>query len=547
AEDEVVPYLSGGVVVAAVNGPSSVVVSGVEEAVLAVAARFEGEGRRVSRLRVSHAFHSPLMEPMLDDFRAVVTGLSLGTPRIPVVSNLTGAVASPEDIASAEYWVRHVREAVRFSDGIRALRAEGVTRFLELGPDGVLSAMAAESLPDGEAVLVPLLRKGRSEEAAVVDAVARVHTDGGRVDWAAYFTGTGARRVDLPTYAFQHRRYWVNATTGTGDLSASGVQPLAHPLLGAVVRLPESDGVVLTGRLSLATHPWLADHAVRGVVLVPGSGLVELVVRAGDEVGHAVLEELALAAPLVLPQHGAVQIQVVVGPEDPEDDGRRTVAVYSRAEGEEEAAWLRHASGFLATAPRGAGAGPAFDLSVWPPEGAEPVRVDDAYETLRTHGYGYGPAFQGLRAVWRAGQDLYAEVALPEGMRDEAARFGLHPALLDAAMHAAILVGDAEETVIPFAWNDVTLHAVGASAVRVRLERTDSGGLVLEVADPAGRPVLSVGSMVGRPVSAEQLGSAGGSQDAGALYGVEWSVLASVDSAEVMWADWDVVSGVGSV
>ncbi|MGD3113019.1 beta-ketoacyl synthase N-terminal-like domain-containing protein, partial [Streptomyces sp. YGL11-2] len=264
SEEEVRACLVEGVAIAAVNGPSSVVVSGVEEAVLGVAARFEGEGRKTSRLRVSHAFHSPLMEPMLEEFRAVVARLSFGTPTISVVSNLTGRLAEPGQLAQADYWVRHVREAVRFADGIRALRTEGVTRFLELGPDGALSAMARESAPD-DAVLAPVLRKDRPEETALLGALAQLYVRGASVDWAALFSGVGGRWVDLPTYAFQRGRFWPSGgVVRVGDVRSAGLGSVGHPLLGAVVELAGSGGLLFTGRLSLSSHPWLADHVVLG-------------------------------------------------------------------------------------------------------------------------------------------------------------------------------------------------------------------------------------------------------------------------------------------
>ncbi len=204
-EDEVLPHLAEGVSIAAINGPSSVVVSGAEDAVLAIAQHFENEGRKTTRLRVSHAFHSPLMEPMLADFQAVADGMTYGTPRIPVISNVTGEPATAEQLCSARYWVRHVREAVRFADGIGTLHAQGVGAFLELGPDGALSGLAAESAAD-ESVLAPVLRKDRPEAPALLTALARLHACGKPVDWSAVFAGSGARWVDLPTYAFQRRR-----------------------------------------------------------------------------------------------------------------------------------------------------------------------------------------------------------------------------------------------------------------------------------------------------------------------------------------------------
>ncbi|MEU3878039.1 type I polyketide synthase, partial [Streptomyces sp. NPDC029704] len=514
-EAEVLPYLTDEVSIAAVNGPSSVVVSGTEEAVLELAARFEAEGRKTSRLRVSHAFHSPLMEPMLEDFRQVVEGLAFAAPRIPVVSNVTGRLASAEELGSAGYWVTHVREAVRFSEGIGTLQAEGVRRFLELGPDGVLSAMAQESLTGDETALIPALRKRGAEEPAIVDALARLHVAGGRVDWAAFFAGTGARRVDLPTYPFQHQRFWPAVMTPDGSAPADGLAPAEHPLLTGTVTLAGSDGFLFTGRLSARSHAWLADHVVMGSVLVPGTALVELALRAGNEAGCGVVEELTLAAPLVLPEQGAgVQVQVWVGEAD--ETGRRSVTVHSRT-GEES--WTLHANGVLAEG----STAPAFEAEVWPPTGAEAMDVSDCYERFAEAGFAYGPAFQGLRAAWRLGEDVYAEVALPEGV--EAGAYGLHPALFDAALHAAAVGGDGEGGV-PFSWTGVSLHATGAAAVRVRI-RPAANGVEVAIADTTGAPVASVDALVVRPVSADRLRSAG--RDA--LFTVEWTAVPSGDEA----------------
>ncbi|MGW5886704.1 polyketide synthase dehydratase domain-containing protein, partial [Streptomyces koyangensis] len=278
-------------------------------------------------------------------------------------------------------------------------------------------------------------------------------------------------------------------------------------------------------------QPWLADHVVLGRVLLPGTGLVELALAAGDAAGSAALEELTLAAPLVLPEDTGLQLRVVAGPKT---DGRRTVAVHSRPEGAEDAPWTAHAHGFLTDAPTGS----AEALTEWPPPGAEPVPVEHAYEEFRARGYGYGPVFQGLRAAWRRDDAMFAEVALPEDVAGEAGRFGLHPAVLDAAMHAGILNEEEGQAVVPFAWNDVALHAVGASAVRVRVSRVDAHTVSLALADSTGAPVLTVGSLASRPVSAEQLGSA--SAGAGALYGIEWTpvtVDTSTAPAYVSWAE----------
>ncbi|MDH6130553.1 acyl transferase domain-containing protein/acyl carrier protein, partial [Kitasatospora sp. GP82] len=531
-EDEVLSLLGELVSVAAVNSPSSVVVSGAEDAVEAVRAHFEAQGRKVSRLRVSHAFHSPLMDPMLDDFRKVVEGLSLQTPDIPVVSNLTGALATSEQLCSPQYWVEHVREAVRFADGVRTLHAEGVTRFLELGPDGVLTAMAQESAAE-ETVLVPVLRKGWAEESATVDAVARLNLHGVKVDWAAFYAGTGARRVELPTYAFQHQRFWPAVMGFAGTAESVGMKAAEHPLLTGAVELAGSDGFLFTGRLSVQSHPWLADHVVMGSVLVPGTALLELAVRAGDEVGCDVVEELTLAAPLVLPEQGSVQVQVSVG--ELEESGRRAVSVHSRPDGAHEQVWTLHASGVLAS-----GAVPvSFDASVWPPAGAQPLDVAGVYGRALNAGFEYGPVFQGLRAAWRLGDEVFAEVALPDGV--DGGAFGLHPALFDACLHAFVVGGgeDGSSGGVPFSWAGVSLYAAGASAVRVRLTRSgDGGALSLAIADTTGAPVASVGSLVVRPVSADQLGETPVSRDS--LFRLDWVPVRVAGDALVSYAEIEV-------
>ncbi|MFD7631461.1 SDR family NAD(P)-dependent oxidoreductase, partial [Streptomyces sp. NPDC059851] len=224
AEDEVAPLLTDRVGIAAVNGPQSVVIAGDEDAAVAVAASFSD--RKTKRLTVSHAFHSPHMDGMLADFRKIAEELSYGTPRVPVVSHLTGALVTDE-MASADFWVRHAREAVRFLDGIRALEAAGVTTYLELGPDGVLSALAQDCVTQ-DAVFVPVLRRGRPEAETVVTALARAHAHGAAIDWSAFYAGTGARRVDLPTYPFQSRRHWPEPAAAPAGGAAQGAPAVSE-------------------------------------------------------------------------------------------------------------------------------------------------------------------------------------------------------------------------------------------------------------------------------------------------------------------------------
>ncbi|MFI7131759.1 SDR family NAD(P)-dependent oxidoreductase, partial [Nonomuraea sp. NPDC050153] len=316
---------------------------------------------------------------------------------------------------------------------------------------------------------------------------------------------THTTTTDLPTYPFQHHHYWLRPTSAATDVNGLGQAPADHALLGAAVELPDQGGVVLTGRISIATHPWLADHAVGQKVLFPGTGFVELAVRGGDEVGCSVVEELTLETPLVIEKDESVLIQVAVAAAD--DGGRREVAVYARSG---DRPWTRHAAGIVAGAD---GEAAEFDWSQWPPAGAQAVDVSDHYEAVAAAGYGYGPAFQGLKRAWERGGEVFAEVELAEREADEAGRYGIHPALLDAALHAigvADRLSDAadEKVALPFAWTDVRLHASAASHLRVRLHRAEDGAVTIEAGDSAGQAVASIGSLILRELADQKLPAA---------------------------------------
>ncbi|MFF8729241.1 SDR family NAD(P)-dependent oxidoreductase [Streptomyces sp. NPDC015171] len=501
-EDEVAPLLTPRTGIAAVNGPAAVVVSGDEADVRAVAAALAARGHDTKRLKVSHAFHSPLMEPMLAEFRRVAHVLDYAEPRLPVVSTVTGAPVTSE-LCDPEYWVEHVRARVRFHDAVRALADTGVRTFLEIGPDAVLSAMGPDCTDAPGTAFLPVLRRERPEAREALAALAAAHARGVPVDWRRHFAPLGGRRVDVPGYPFQRRRFWLEQRTGT-DATGLGQLPAGHPLLGAVVAVG-AEGVVLTGRLSTRTQPWLADHVIAGRVLFPGTAFVELALRAGDHVGAGTLEELTLGAPLVLRADEDVAVQVAVG--EPDDTGRRAVTVHTRAD--EADPWTQHAAGTLGTAAAPAAAG----LTRWPPPDARPLDTARVYADLAGQGYGYGPAFQGLRAAWRHGDDVYAEVALPEDAAAGAAGFGLHPALLDAALHAADLDAPPRaEVLVPFAWTGVTLHATGAAALRVKITRAGGDTIALHLADATGAPVADIEALTSRPVP-----------DSDVLYAVRWS------------------------
>ena len=548
------------VALAAVNGPRSVVISGEQDDVLALAAAWRERGRKTSRLRVSHAFHSARMDGMLGRYREVARGIAFAAPEIPVISNVTGEPVSAERIASAEYWVEHARGTVRFAEGVRWLRDHGAQGLLELGPDGVLSAMAHECLaaePDrvlvepGRArgdsvddestgggrdslVAVPALRGKRPQAESLLGALAGLWVAGAPVDWSRAFEGSNAKPVELPTYAFQRRRYWLDSMErAVGDAASIGQLATGHPLVGAAVELADGDGWLLTARLSARTHPWLADHVVMGEVLLPGTAFLELALQAALLAGCAAVGELAVQAPLILGDGEAVQLQVAVGAGD--ESGDRPLAVYARVEClEPEAEWVCHASGMLLAEEteglRSPGSPTRPMSGAWPPEGAVPVQVEHLYEQLAGAGLEYGPCFQGLEAAWIRGEDLFAEVRLSAEQRESASLFAVHPALMDAALHALALSSHSEDdrlasARLPFAWRDVVLSNAGVDALRVCLSSDGGEGVSVRMCGERGEPVGSVGSLSLRAAPAEGWeGRAATRRDP--LFSLEWSPLA---------------------
>ncbi|WP_433789716.1 SDR family NAD(P)-dependent oxidoreductase [Actinoplanes sp. CA-252034] len=498
--------------IAAVNGPTAVVVSGTEADIERVAAR----GWKTTRLRTSHAFHSRLMEPMLDEFATIVAGLTLNEPALAAVSTVTGRPVAVGQWSDPAYWVDQVRRPVRFADAVRALDELGAGRYLELGPDTVLAGMTADTLPDAP-VTVAVMRRDRDEVTTFLTALGRLHAAGATVGWRLLHPARPARRVELPTYPFQQELYWPSAADlVTVDAAGLGLTATDHPMLGAALTLADGDGSVFTGRLAVTTHPWLADHAIQGTAVLPGTAMVELALRAGEQTGTPVLDELTVQAPLTVTGSGAVALQVVIGGAD--DGGRRPVGIHSRAaDALPDEPWTLHASGHLARTPARVD---AVDLSVWPPAGATAVPVDGFYERLSAAGFGYGPAFQGLTAAWRLGDDVYAEITLPASAAGQAGRFRIHPALLDAALHGVALADTAAEpgARMAFAFTGVTLHAVGATTLRVKLAPSGTDRVALLAADATGAPVITVGSLVMRPVSATPA-----AQAAHSLFGLDWA------------------------
>ncbi|OJF16269.1 type I polyketide synthase [Couchioplanes caeruleus] len=467
--------------VATVNGPYSAVVAGEPAALDELIAACTADGIRAKRVDVDYASHSVHVESIEAELLDVLAPISPRTGDVPFWSTVTGEMTDTAGLDAA-YWYRNLRQTVEFERTTRALLTGGHRVFLEISAHPVVIPGLRETVEDSgiAAAALGTLRRDEGGLARFRAALAAARDHGARIDADALFPG--AARVVLPSYAFTHQRFWPRAsgTAGPGALN--------HPMLGAAVHLARADGLVVTADWSLRTHPWLADHALGGTVLVPGAALVEAVIRVGDEVGCGRVDELTLHAPVLVPERGGVQIQVTV--DAPDQAGLRPVTLHSRTAD----AWTLHATGSLAAT----GPAPASVDTAWPPAGAEALDVSDFYDRLADTGYGYGPAFRGVRAVWKRDGDIYADVALPDA---DAGAFGLHPALLDAALHPAALgpLSTADGAGMPFSWSGVSLHATGATALRVRITGTGPDTITVHLADPGGNPVATVDALAVRP------------------------------------------------
>ncbi len=526
--------------IAAVNGVAAVVVSGEVGALAELMRRCETDNVRARRIDVDYASHSGQVDAIRAPLADALTGIEPRSSSVAFFSTVTGERMNTAEL-DADYWYRSIRQTVQFERAVRGACESGYRVFIESSPHPVLIAAVEETLTDcdrtvgHDVFIVPSLGRDDGALQRFWLSAGQAHVAGVPVDWRAAIDGFGGRRIELPTYGFARQRFWLTpGAEGRGDAASLGLVAARHGLLGAVVQRPDSGGVVLTGRLSTAAQPWLADHAVAGTVLFPGAGFVELAIRAGDEVGCPVLEELTLSAPLVLPAADGVQLQLVVGAAD--ESGRRELSVYS-AGGQSDSEWVLHAQGLL----RAESMAPAGDLSAWPPAGATALDVADAYGRLAERGYQYGRAFQGLQAVWRRGAEIFAEVAVPEDAGVQAGGFGVHPVLLDAALQAiGVAAGEAgaqAQTVLPFSWQGVALHAAGATRARVRIAPAGAGAVSVDLTDGAGLPMLSVRSLVMRPVSAAQLSAA--TAPAEGLLAVEWSPISrdgtGIGEAAAVW------------
>ncbi|HXS32744.1 MAG TPA: type I polyketide synthase [Solirubrobacterales bacterium] len=511
---------------AAINGPSSLVVSGEPGALAELAASCEREGVRAQTVAVDYAAHSAQIDALHDELAEAFAPISPSNGTIPFHSTVTGEALDTAGLGP-EYWYRNLREPVLFEPVIRSLLEQGRRSFLEIAPHPVLSFGTHETiddaLPGARAAVLGTLRREDGGPERFSISLAEAHAHGAALDWATLFGGADAGAVTLPTYAFERSRYWLPPAASDSDPRAIGQAGAEHSLLGASLSTAVGEQLLLTGRISLSSHPWLAEHRLAGAALVPAGVFLDLALWVGEQAGCEVIEKLELREPLFLPEQGAVQIQVAVAEAGAE--GSRAISIHSRSEpGPDDLegvgeAWSCNAEGALSLA------GPASrrSLGEWPPVDATPLDVEDVYDRLAERSIELGPAFETLTAAWREGDAVYAELTLADEQIEQATKFSLHPGLLQGALQLAALAGgEADwEGEMPAAAGLTSLAPSGTTVLRVCAARHGEDGLCLEFADGDGVPIGSARGLVSAPIAPQQL-PGGARSGGGSLLRLEW-------------------------
>ncbi|MEU2245068.1 acyltransferase domain-containing protein [Streptomyces sp. NPDC018338] len=474
--ERTVPW-EGRIQIAAVNGPRSVVVSGENDALDEFLADARTDGIRARRVPVDYASHSAYVELLQGELATLLAEVTPRHAEIPMLSTVTGGWVEGPELDSG-YWYRNLRQTVELEQAVRALLGQGFGTFVEASAHPVLVTGVQDIAEDAgrDATVIGTLRRDEGGQERFWTSAGEAYVRGSAPDWNAVFAGSGARRVDLPTYSFRHRRHWLESGPAKAGAAGSGVagsapEPDGHPFLGgAPIALADSGETVFSGRVSLVTHPWLARHAVRDTVVLSAAAIVETAIRAGDATGAPVLDELSLRAPLAIPRDGAVETQVRVGA--PDDSGRRSLAVHARL-ARPGAAWTLHAEGTL-TAPGGGG------------------QEDGPYAAPDADGPEKGASGNA------------PEVRLSDELLSDVTRFGLHPALLDAAVLGHPFPARAGTVLVPAEWRGVRLHATGAATARVHLTETGELTAAVRLTDATDRPLITIESLGYREVPLEE-------------------------------------------
>ena len=427
------------VAIAAINGPQSIVISGESESVRAIASNLESAGIKTKQLQVSHAFHSPLMEPMLAEFTAIANQITYERPRIAIVSNLTGTKAD-NSIATAQYWVSHVRQPVKFDQGMKELSEQGYETFLEIGPKPILLGMGRQCLPKGANLWLPSLRPGVDEWQQMLSSLGQLYVQGIKVDWLGFDKNYNRRKVVLPTYPFQREKYWVEVNNGYQQKPYLSTTKYLHPLLGEKLELAGIDNQHrFQSYISYQSPEYLNDHKVFEQPLFPGTGYLEMAMAIGKNIFRSqeqvVVADVVIVQGLLLPETEIKKVQTVVSLLE-KNSYKFEILSISEVENQQTQQWRLYSQGKVYL--ESIGTSPAtIDLEKYKRDCSQAIEIKEHYQQYKSIGIDYGSSFRGLKQVWKGQGKALGEIALPEELIEQITDHQIHPALLDVALQIA--------------------------------------------------------------------------------------------------------------
>ncbi len=523
---KVVEQHRGAVSSAALNAPAQTVVSGAATAVQAVCDEFTARGIRCNSLPVSHAFHSPLVDPILDAFEGAVAAVPLAAPRLHFISNLTGAVANAREVVRPAYWRKHVREPVRFVDGVRTLAGLRPQVCIEIGPQPVLLSFLQETLADEaeDIALVPTLRRSRTDSDQLSEVQASLFLAGVALDWRAVGSNAPRRLLDLPTYPFQRVRCWFSARP---KQPATSGRDTGHPLLGVRLRSAASDLVSFETWLEQASVPFLPDHRVNDRAILPATAFIEMALAAGDSVLGKIpaLQDMIIAEPLVVGEDETRIVQVLVRRDERGGEFEMLSTDAHAGDGE----WRKHVQGRFGSEPDSAAPEPVEAISS---RCAELVSAEEHYAELAARGLAFGASLQGLRSIRRRDGEALGEVVLPDAAGP--GNYLIHPALLDACLQVVsaavpLAATEAGRAYLPLAIDGIQLLRKPSGAVwsHASVEVAGSGGSLrgdVVVLDEAG-PLARLRGITFRPAATTAI------VDESSFYRTVWEPRDAVSSA----------------
>ncbi|WP_083305009.1 type I polyketide synthase [Moorena producens] len=430
---------SSQVAIAAINGPLSIVISGESEAIASICIKLETKGVKTKHLQVSHAFHSPLMEPMLAEFEAVAEEITYSQPRIPLISNVTGQKVSSE-MTTAKYWVNHVRQPVNFAQSMKTLDEEGYKVFLEIGAKPILLGMGRQCLPEEFGIWLPSLRPGVDEWQQMLSSLGQLYVQGVKVDWSGFDRDYSRQKVVLPTYPFQRQRYWIESNKSNRKKKYLSTEKTLHPLLGKRFYCAGQPQQVQFESLLAEDEPgYLKHHRVFERALFPTTAYLEIALAAGVnrfKTNNLVVEDLVIQTGLILPEGEIISVQTILTPSE-NQTYQWQVFTQQLQPNQDQPQWILHAKGKIRAAERETDV-VTVDLDKYLNQCNQPIEIPDHYQHYRQRGINYGSSFQGIQQLWKGSNQAIGKIELSPDLVAEATEYQFHPALLDGALQVVI-------------------------------------------------------------------------------------------------------------